>query len=798
MKILLTTEYFLPFAPGGTVWSILYMGKRLIAAGHQVTVFTPNYGADSTEEIEGIRVQRYPFWSRLKSRHSTAKVWVHINPFFQIYSALQLVRWVRKNRPDVIHVQEKFSLPFSWLMGRWYGIPVFLTVRDGGLLCPIATCLMSHDRIPSDCGFIKLHRECSEFFNMHYTQRTSWLGKLRLKLVLHVQFLEIKIRRSFLKNIRGVFGVSRATLDLLRSAVLLPPQQEVLYNPPPESDSSPRDASVLAPLHQRPFILFVGKRSLGKGFGVLLDSARSIEKTHPHACFAIAGDQGMQEWGPLPSNVILLGQLSRPQMMAAYDACAMVVFPAIWPDTFSRVPLEAAAAGKCCIGTRKGGTPESILHDETGLLIPPADPEALTTAITDLLDHPEKAARLGARARELLPQRFNPVDFIHTLETMYTASKDSVVGVLPSMGGILNMKQAGQHERLLRYDLTYYARRFNRVYYFSYLREKLEDYTGDPLLLSKVTLIPRPRWISRRLYTFLLPLIQRRLMKQCSILRAYQLTGVIPALISRWLYGIPFVTTYGYDYAGFERIEGRPIKAWVYDLLARLALPRARGVLVTTEEIRQDLQKKHPHTRFCLTPNGVDTDQFSPRTSVASSSNCKLLFIGRLEPQKNLEKFIEALAVAHTPRPIQLHIIGDGSLRQSLQSKAKQMGVNTIFEGVVNHSELPQRLSNADLFVLPSLKEGHPKALLEAMACGLPCAVSSGTGCESVVRNADCGIVFDAHSKEAMTEAIEAMLSNPEQHKRQMDNSRQWALEHFNIEKLMNQEIDFLKVSAKS
>ena len=66
------------------------------------------------------------------------------------------------------------------------------------------------------------------------------------------------------------------------------------------------------------------------------------------------------------------------------------------------------------------------------------------------------------------------------------------VGILPALGsGLTDLRRTGQHERLLNYDLRHYCEAYDRVYYFSYFREALADFTRDPLLLDKVVLLPR-------------------------------------------------------------------------------------------------------------------------------------------------------------------------------------------------------------------------------------------------------------------------------------------------------------------
>ena len=64
------------------------------------------------------------------------------------------------------------------------------------------------------------------------------------------------------------------------------------------------------------------------------------------------------------------------------------------------------AAGVASIGTRVGGIPESITHEETGLLVSPADPQALAQAIIQLLENPQKTMTLAARGREFALENF--------------------------------------------------------------------------------------------------------------------------------------------------------------------------------------------------------------------------------------------------------------------------------------------------------------------------------------------------------------------------------------------------------
>jgi glycosyltransferase involved in cell wall biosynthesis len=89
---------------------------------------------------------------------------------------------------------------------------------------------------------------------------------------------------------------------------------------------------------------------------------------------------------------------------------------------------------------------------------------------------------------------------------------------------------------------------------------------------------------------------------------------------------------------------------------------------------------------------------------------------------------------------LQLVLVGDGSLRDALAKRATGLGVDIELIGVVPHKTLPSHLQKADLFVLPSHIEGHPKALLEAMSVGLPCVATDVPDTRDLLLDGETGI----------------------------------------------------------
>ena len=370
------------------------------------------------------------------------------------------------------------------------------------------------------------------------------------------------------------------------------------------------------------------------------------------------------------------------------------------------------------------------------------------------------------------------------------------IGILPALGsGLTDLRRTGQHERLLHYDLRHYCEAYDRVYYWSYFEESLADFTSDQQLLDKVVLLPRRgRWPAR-LYALLLPVLYAREFRQCEALRVEQFPGVIPALVARRRFGTPFVVTYGYHYAEVARIAGSRLKPRLYGWLEGAAFPRAAGVIVTSREMERRLAAHPARPRLAYFPNGIDTEQFAPAPRPVSTRP-SVIYVGRLEEEKNLGRLVEALALLGEARP-RLVLVGDGSLRGDLERQSRAARVEVEMAGVVPHGQLPRRFQSADCFVLPSLTEGHPKALIEAMACGLPCAASARGGIPSILEDGITGLLFDPERPADIARALGRILADRRLAQALGERARAEALARYDAHVLLKGEVAFVQsVSA--
>lgn len=370
------------------------------------------------------------------------------------------------------------------------------------------------------------------------------------------------------------------------------------------------------------------------------------------------------------------------------------------------------------------------------------------------------------------------------------------LGLLPALGGsIAELRASGQDSRLVDGYLRPYARAFEHVTYFSYARERLSDYTDDGEVLAAVEVLSPGRRQPRLVRALALPLAERAAFRRLAVLRVFQITGVIPALAARATWGIPFVTTYGFWYARLSRPGPARLAKRV---LERVGLRAAAAVIVPTAELFDHAARLVASpARLELVPNGVDTARFAPGDAPRRGGPRRIVYVGRLEGEKNLATLVGAAGRLGAVGPIEVVLVGRGSLEPALRRQAAALGVAVEFAGVVDHRRLPERLREADVFVLPSFTEGHPKALIEAMAAGLACVASDCPGNRALVTDGETGLLFDPRSEEALAACLRRVLGDPAGAEALGRRARDRAVKDFDLATLVAREIALLRRVAR-
>ncbi len=172
-----------------------------------------------------------------------------------------------------------------------------------------------------------------------------------------------------------------------------------------------------------PLLLFVGRLRYYKGLQYLLQAMVQLE-----ARLLVVGTGPMEaEWrktaGELGLNnrVVFLGEVTNTDLAAYYRACDVFVLPASHrSEAFGTVQLEAMAAGLPVVSTEVGtGTSYVNRHGETGLVVPPRDPDALAEALQRLLTDADLRARLGAQARARVAEEFTHDRMVECIARLY-------------------------------------------------------------------------------------------------------------------------------------------------------------------------------------------------------------------------------------------------------------------------------------------------------------------------------------------------------------------------------------------
>jgi len=373
-----------------------------------------------------------------------------------------------------------------------------------------------------------------------------------------------------------------------------------------------------------------------------------------------------------------------------------------------------------------------------------------------------------------------------------------VLGLLPAIrGGVGELAKTGQNSRLIDGYLRPYAAAFGEVRYFSYLDESLDAYVADPDLLARVRVLRGGR-LHPWLYAFLMPLRYRRELRGCSVLRVFQITGVIPALIAKRLFGVPFVTTYGFWYSQLARSGlGGNLRAMLRTMVERAGLAAADAVIVTTPELGRHVGERVGPERIHLVPNGVDTMLFRPVPRAVGEPKT-LLYAGRLSEEKNLGAILEAAADLASRVTLQVTFIGDGPDRPRLEARARELQVSVTFLPFIEHARLAKLMAQADVFVLPSFTEGHPKVLLEAMSCGLPCIASAVGGNLSIVDDGRTGLLFDPAVPGALAACLLRVIASEDFSHALGLGARAEIAARYDLRVLVAREIELLRQVARS
>jgi glycosyltransferase involved in cell wall biosynthesis len=314
--------------------------------------------------------------------------------------AAVLAEW----KPDIIHVHNLYPLfsPSVLKACRDASVPVVMSVHNYGLSCPTG----AHFRDGQNC------QRC---LGGHEYQ--CILGNCKGSLFVSAGYaLRSTVARTFRQFVDGVdlfLAVSDFVKIKMVEAGYNPAQIAVLENGAPIP-------AVLAGDSPGDYVAYIGGMNVEKGVETLLLAAQRL----PHVEFVLAGHGPDQaRWAAsAPPNCRFVGRLDRQAVERLFRDARFTVIPSLWWEPFGLVAIEAMGFGRAVIAARSGALTDLVHDGIDGLLFPPGNIAALTTAIDTLWNDPVRACNMGALGRIRVEQQYSDEVFTDRLLEAYTVA----------------------------------------------------------------------------------------------------------------------------------------------------------------------------------------------------------------------------------------------------------------------------------------------------------------------------------------------------------------------------------------
>ena len=374
--------------PGGEEQIFATESALLESHGHEVVRYTL-----SNDDIRGanpLRLAKNTVWNS------------------EVYQAVRSL--IRQEKPAIAHFHNTFPMisPSAYYAAKDEGIPVVQTLHNYRLLCPNAL-FFREGRVCEDC----LGKPIPLPGVIHGCYRGSRPASAVVAATISLHSL----RGTWSQAVDVFIAYSQFAMNKFIQGGL--PAEKIAFKTnfldpaPPPGDG------------KGGYGLFVGRLSVEKGLGVMLDAWRQLDGKIP---LKILGDgpmaglvkEAMQE---MP-EIEWLGRRPFEEVYDIVGDAAFLVFPSEWYETFGRVAIEAFAKGTPVVASNIGAIAELVNHERTGLLFRPSDPTDLATKINWLLANPQKLSQMRPEARAEFDAKFTAADNCKRLLEIYQTAID--------------------------------------------------------------------------------------------------------------------------------------------------------------------------------------------------------------------------------------------------------------------------------------------------------------------------------------------------------------------------------------
>lgn len=400
MKILFINKYLHP--RGGSEVSMFETVKLLESNGHKAVYFSMKHPQNLPSPHQEYFVSNVDYGGSIMHRIEAS-----LKLLYSFEAKRRISKLIKSENPDIAHLNNIYhqlspSIIHSLKENR---IPMLMTLHDYKMVCASYS-LLSKNKTCESCrngkyyqcflkGCVKRSRSKSllntmEMYLHHKVLKSYDLIDVFISPYSH--FFEDKLRQmGFKRNVVHLQNFIR--LDGIE----------------PRYDWNENS------------IVYFGRLSTEKGIVTLLQAVKNIRDLS----LKIIGD------GPIRNhlqkmiqterikNVHLLGYRTGDDLRTQIRNSMFAVVPSEWYEPFALTIIESFALGKPVVGSRIGGIPERVIHQETGLLFEPGNPDDLRVKIEYLKDNPHKISEMGKKARSLVKEQFDPREHYYKLMEIY-------------------------------------------------------------------------------------------------------------------------------------------------------------------------------------------------------------------------------------------------------------------------------------------------------------------------------------------------------------------------------------------
>lgn len=359
--------------------------------GHSVRLFTS----------DAIQVPGWPIEADATCRGSVGRAQPYVQSW-NPWARAALARELADYPPDMVHVRMFLWQLSPAILPLLRNVPTLYQAAVYKAICPNGLKLMPDG---SNCdrgaGLICLTGGCVAF--------PTWVSAMT----------QLRILGKHRACIDRVVALSSDMAAVLEANAIGP--VFVVQNGIAERPARP-------PLCNPPLIAYAGRLSREKGVDVLIDAFAIASRAIGPAKLLIAGDGPLEAELRRQANdlgmadqVVFLGYLKQHELENVFDAAWAHVVPSLWREPFGNVATEAMMRGTAVIASRLGGLSEIVVDQETGLLVPAGDRQALASAIAAVLGNRVLAERLGEAGRDRALSEFSRTRVLDRFEAHYQA-----------------------------------------------------------------------------------------------------------------------------------------------------------------------------------------------------------------------------------------------------------------------------------------------------------------------------------------------------------------------------------------